>query len=182
MLAIMATTMTALTACGGEAPTPTSTPSGPLTETQFRGLLSAEDVQEAIGTSEALTTRFFNYKKLGQKVAPQQVANMDSFFGRGFEIEEGASGITLNIIDFDTVASMAAHFTEVQSQSGAEAMSIGFGDGAYGIGASGAGVAVLTFSKGDKIAQLYSSAPPGEEVLTDLDGLIALARVVDSRL
>ena len=180
MLAIMATAMTALTACGGEAATPT--PSAPLTETQFRALLSAEDVQEAIGTSKTLTTRFFNYKELAQEVAPQQVANMDSFFGRGFETEAGASGITLTIIDFDTVASMTAHFTEVQSQSGAEAMSIEFGDGAYGIGSSGAGVSVLTFAKGDRMVQLFSSAPPGEEVLTDLDGLIALARVVDSRL
>ncbi len=179
MLAVMATYMTALTSCGGEAATPT--PSAPLTETQFRALLSAEDVQGAIGITASLTTRFFNYKELAQEVAPQQVANMDSFFGRGFETEAGASGITLTIIDFDTVASMTAHFTEVQSQTGAAESSVDFGDAAFGR-EPGGGISVFTFARGDKMVQLFSSAPPGEQSLTDLDGLIALARVVDSRL
>ncbi len=179
ILAAIAVVMTALSGCGGEAATPI--PSAPLTEIQFRALLSAEDVQKAIGTSKVLTTRFFNYKEMAQAVDPQQVVNMDSFFGRGFETDRGASGITLTIIDFDTVASMDGHFLEVQSQTGAAESSVDFGDAAISR-EPGGGIVVFTFARGDKMVQLFSSAPPGEEVLTDLDGLIALARVVDSRL
>ena len=179
----MAAAIMALTGCGGESATPAPTPSpgAPLTETQFRALLSTEDVQEAVGTSKALTTRFFNYKEMAQGVDPQQVVNMDSFFGLGFETEGGTSGITLTIIDFDTVESMDGHFLEVQSQTAAVGSSVDIGDAAFSR-EPGGGIAVFTFARGDKMVQLFSSAPPGEQSLTDLDGLIALARVVNGRL
>ena len=184
-LAVILTGLVALGGCGGEVATPTPTPSptppAPLTEAQFRGLLSAEDVQEAVGTTASLTTRFLDYKRMAQEVAPEQVVNMDSFFGLGFETDRGTSGITLTIIDFDSVVSMKAHFTDVQSQTGAETMNVDLGDAAFGT-EPGGGIAVFTFAKGDRMVQLFSSAPPGEQSLTDLDGLIELARVVDSRL
>ena len=179
MPAIVAVAIMELTGCGGETATPT--PSAPLTGIQFRALLSAEDVQETIGTSKALTTRFFNYKEMALEVDPQQVVNMDSFFGLGFETEGGTSGITLTIIDFDTVESMDGHFLEVRSQTDATESSVELGDAAFSR-EPGGGISVFTFARGDRMVQLFSSAPPGEQSLTDLDGLISLARVVDSRL
>ena len=186
MLAVIITSTTVLVGCGGEAATPT--PTAPLTEAQFRGLLSVEEVQEAVGTTAELTKQFVDYRRMAQEVDPQQVVNMDSFFGLGFETERAASGITLTIIDFDSTESMTAHFTEVknqfkdvESEIGGEAVNIGIGDDAFSVGPGG-GVSVVTFAKGDKMVQLHSSAPPGEEALTEVDGLIELARVVDSRL
>ena len=111
----LALTLVAAAGCGGTepaaAPAPTAAAPGSapastvtaaaglgaaaLTEETFRALLTLEDVRAVAGSQLSVETRLLDYKEMAEGVDPAQAVNIDSFYGLGFETEDGGSGITL---------------------------------------------------------------------------------------
>ncbi len=155
-----------------------------LTEGRFKAMLTVEDIEGVLTSIVVLDTEFFDYKKTAGAVDPAQVVNMDSWYGMGFDTEDGMKGLTFSLIDFDSQASAQDHFENMRAQTpGLETMSLPIGDISAEVEVNAQGVgSIIVFLKGRKRIQLHTAMPAGEEALVDLEGLEELARIVESRL
>ncbi len=155
-----------------------------LTEGRFKALLTVEDIESVLTSMVVLQTEFFDYKKMAEAVDPAQVANMDSWYGMGFDTEDGMKGLTLSAIDFDSQTSAQDHFEMMVAETpGLEIMSSPIGDASAEVEVNAQGIgSIIVFMKGGKVIQLHTAMSAGEEALVDLEGLEELVRIVESRL
>jgi len=111
---------------------------------------------------------------------------MDSFYGLSFQTEDGMKAITLAAIDFDSQASAQNHFENVKSETqepSFDTMDPPIGDASAEVEVNAQGIgSMVVFIKGDKVVQLHTAQPNGEQVLTDLEGLENLAEIVEKKL
>jgi hypothetical protein len=159
-------------------------PSKGLTEDQFKTLLTVEDIESVLTSVVVLNTEFFDYKKPAESVDPAQVVNMDSWYGMGFNTQDGMKSLTFSVIDFDSQTSAQDHFEKTTAQTpGLEIMSLPIGDASAEVEVNAQGIGSIVVSiKGDKFIQLHTAMPVGEEAFVDLEGLEELVRTAESRL
>ena len=152
-----------------------------LTEENFKTLLTVEDVEGVLLAQVPLTTEFYDYKEMAESVDPEQVADIDSFYGLSFQTDDGMKAITLAAIDFDSQASAQNHFENVTQ--GMHVMDPPLGDASAEVELNAQGIgSMVVFIKGDKVIQLHTGQPDGEQALTDLEGLENLAEIVAQKL
>ncbi len=157
---------------------------GKITEEQFKTMLTVEDIENVLTSMVVLKTEFFDYKKMAESVDPAQVVNMDSWYGMGFNAEDGMKGLTFSVIDFGSQTSAQDYFEKMTAETpGLEIMSLPIGDASAEVEVNAQGIgSIIVFIKGDKLIQLHTAMPAGEEALVDLEGLEELVRIVESRL
>ena len=198
----LALTLVAAAGCGGTepaaAPAPTAAAPGSapastvtaaaglgaaaLTEETFRALLTLEDVRAVAGSQLSVETRLLDYKEMAEGVDPAQAVNIDSFYGLGFETEDGGSGITLSVIDSDSEASAQARFEEMSTGPLVD-MGVPIGDASAEVELNAQGIGgMIVFVKGDKAVSLHTAQPEGQPPLVPLAGLEGLATLVAGRL
>ncbi len=118
-----------------------------------------------------------------------QVPDLDGWLGLTFTGDDEALSLTLTIMDFadalfESPEAADLHFERITQETGLALMDDPIGEGSISqeVNAFSVG-SVVTFIKGDKIVQLLSGIEPGgARVLLDLDDLLKLARLVESRL
>ena len=169
---------------GGQAtvgPTPSEVSQA---EEAFRNLLTVEDVYTPLTTGVRLNTDFTDFKAMAERVDPAQVVNIDSWYGLGIDATSGDTSMTFSVVDFDSPSSALAHFNIVKSDTpGMQDMPQPIGDASIQVEFNAQGIGgVLVFIQGDKVIQLHTSQPEGEEPLLSLEGLEELAELVAGRL
>ena len=155
-----------------------------LTEEQFKGLLTVEDIESILTSTMVLESEFFDYKKLAESVDPAQVVNMDRWYGMSFDTEDGIKSLTFSVIVFASQTSAQDHFEKMRAETpGLEVMSLPIGDTSAEVEVNAEGIGSIIVSlKGDKLIQLHTAMPVGEEALVGLEGLEELIGIVESRL
>jgi hypothetical protein len=157
---------------------------GEITEEQFKTLLTVEDIESILPFMVAWKTEFFDNKQMAESVDPAQVANLDSWYGMGFDTEDGMKGLTFSVIDFGSQTSAQDHFEKVRAETpGLEIMSLPIGDASAEVEVNAQGIgSIIVFITGDKLIQLHTAMPAGGGALVDLEELEELVRIVESRL
>jgi hypothetical protein len=157
---------------------------GEITEGQFKALLTVEDIESVLPSMVVWETEFFDYKKTAESADPAQVVNMDSWYGMGFDTEDGMKGLTLSVIDFDSQTSAQDHFERIRAETpGLEIMSLPIGDASVEVEVNARGIgSIIVFITGDKLIQLHTAMPAGGGALVDLAELEELVRIVEARL
>ena len=155
-----------------------------LTEEKFMTLLTVEDLRGVLTTEISSQTPLLDYKEMAIRVDPAQVVNIDSWYGLGFQSEDGMRGMTLSAIDFDSVVSAQAHFEMMKSETPEmQDMLLPIEDASIQIEVNAQGIgSMLVFIKGDKVVLLHTAQPEGQRPLLPLEGLEELAELVASRL
>lgn len=158
-----------------------------LTEENFLTLLTVADIQGVLTSEVPLQTKFYDYRKMTEAVDPEQVVDMESFYGLSFQTEDGTKGITLTVIDFNAEAPAQNHFEKVTTATAEElpfnTMDPPLGDRSVEIELNAVGFgSMIIFIKGDKVVLLHSVQPDGQQPLTSLKGLEQLAQIVEEKL
>ena len=155
-----------------------------IAEERFKALLTVEDIESILPSMVVWETEFFDYKKMAESVDPAQVVNMDSWYGMSFDTEDGTKGLTFSVIDFDSQTSAQNHFEKIIAETpGLEIMSSPIGDASAEVEVNAQGVgSIIIFIAGDKLVQLHTAMPAGGGALVDLEELVELVRIVESRL
>ena len=154
-----------------------------LTEQEFKSLLTVEDVQQEMTSPIELDTIFYDYKEMAESVDPQQVVDMDGFYGISFQTEDGMRSVTLAVIDFDSTSPAGQHLQQAKSERAWNRMQKSIGDESYGVELNSNGMgSVVIFLKGDRFVQLHTAMPDGESPIVDLDALKELANKVEEKL
>lgn len=182
-LAALAVLAFALLACSRGGPGAESQSSQTLvtrvTADNVRLLLTLEEVQAAAGPAgEAMTVSLVDSKETVASVDPRRAAQMDAWYTLTFQVEDGTKAIGMGVIDF-TAPGPAQDHLALQEQGGLEVLSEAIGEKA--VGKQLASSAVLAFGVGDKVVHLFSTPGRGGP-LADLEGLVALGRIVEGRL
>ena len=88
-----------------------------LTEQEFMALLTVEDVSGVLTTEVALTVSFSDLKAAAAGSDDPQLANIDSFYTRGFTDADRTKRMTFTLIEFDSESSAQNHFELVKSDT-----------------------------------------------------------------
>lgn len=154
-----------------------------LTEENFKSLLTEKDVEKVLESQINITSKFSDFKKMTESINPDNVINMNSFYGLSFQTEDGMKGITFSVIDFDSISSAEQHFQKVINESELENMKTSIGDSSAEKEFNSQGIgSILVFKKENKVILLATTMPENEKPLTNLKGLEELAKIVDERL
>ncbi|WAM22578.1 MAG: hypothetical protein OI715_00360 (plasmid) [Candidatus Methanoperedens sp.] len=154
-----------------------------LTEESFKGLLTEKDVEKVLESQINITSKFSDYKNMTESTDPNDVINMNSFYGLSFQTEDGMKGITFSVIDFDSISSAQQQFQKVMNESELENMNTSIGDSSIEKEYNSQGIgSILVFKKENKVISLHTAMPENEKPLTNLKGLEELAKIVDERL
>jgi hypothetical protein len=146
-------------------------------------LLTEKDVEKVLESQINITSKFSDYKKMAESINPNNVINMNSFYGLSFQTEDGMKVITFSVIDFDSISSAQQHFQKVMNESELENMKTSIGDSSIEKEYNSQGVgSILVFKKENKVISLHTAMPENEKPLTNLKGLEELAKIVDERL
>jgi hypothetical protein len=154
-----------------------------ITEEKFKSLLAEKDVEKVMGSQINITSKFYDYKNMTESTNPNDVINMNSFYGLSFQTEDGMKGITFSVIDFDSISSAQQHFQKIMNESELENMKKSIGDSSIEKEFNSKGIgSILVFKKENKVISLLTAMPENENPLTNLKGLEELAKIVDERL
>lgn len=156
---------------------------GIITEEQFRKLLTVEDVENVLVSGAELNVTFYDYKKLTESTNPQQVANMNSFYGLSFQADGGISSLTFSVIDFDSQTPSDNHYEKmILDTPGLENMALPIGDSSAEVEVNTQGIgSIIVFIAGDRIVSFHTTMSEGKSPIVDLNALDELARLVDER-
>jgi hypothetical protein len=179
LLLVLSLTIVSLSGCKAQ-----SEQEGIITEEQFKSLLTVQDIENLLVSGVELDVTFFDYKKLAESIDPQQVANMDSFYGLSFQTGGGISGLTFSVIDFDSQTSADNHFEKMKLDTpGLENMALPIGDTSAEVEVNAQGIgSIIAFTLEDRFVSFHTAMPEGESPIVDLSALEELARLVEERL
>ncbi len=154
-----------------------------ITEEQFKNLLTVQDIERILVPPVELYTKFYDYKKMAESADPEQVANMDSFYGLSFLTEGGMNGLTFSVIDFDSQTS-AHGFEKMKSETpGFEDMAIPIGEASAKVDVNTQGIgSIIVFLLGDRTVSFHTATQEGESPVVNLNALEELARIAEERL
>ena len=179
-----------LAACGGSStptsipsPTPTPTPTpvpsgtsdGPFSQAKLEATLSLADVLSALPSLEPASAEFVDFRAMAANVNPAQVVGMEFFQGFSIEATDRSGGVTFTVIDFESRELVESHIATAKEGGQWSVPEPAIADESFF--AEGGGVAVVVFWKGDLAVTLSGSGSAA-----DLDAILELARLVDSRL
>lgn len=182
LLLVLIVSVVFFTSCANDE-TDTQTDQDNLTEQEFKSLLSIDDVQQEMASEVDLDTQFYDYKEMAEAEDPQQVVNMDSFYGLSFQTEDGMRSMTLTVIDFDSTSSAGQRLQQGTQEGAWDSMQQSIGDESYRAELNSDGIgSMVIFLKGDKFVQLHTAMPDGESPIVDLDALEELAGKVEEKL
>ncbi len=154
-----------------------------LTEEKFKSLLTEADINKVLESQVNITSKFYDYKKMAESTNPNDIIHMNSFYGSSFQTEDGMKGITLFVIDFDSISSAQQYSQKLINESKLGNMKTPIGDNSFEKEFNSKGIgSVLVYKKGNMIVSLHTAMPDNEKPLTNLKGLEELAKIVDERL
>ncbi len=158
-------------------------PNARISNGGIRGLLSADEVANVVGTQVlSLTER--DQKAAAAAVDPAQVEHIDSFASLTFSDEADTRSLTLTTIDFDSKKEAVKRYDLlVGEQSGLQEMPVAIGDASSQTEINGAGVgSMIVAVKGEWVVVLHTAQHAEFAPLAGLDGLDRLARLVSDKL
>ncbi|MBI2829693.1 MAG: hypothetical protein HYX81_00880 [Chloroflexi bacterium] len=154
-----------------------------LTETKFKHLLSVNEVEKAAAEEVKLEMKFYNYKKMVAEVDPEQVKQVESFFGMIFHTQDELKAVTLNVVEFDSDTLAQQYLAKAKNESELGSMAEPIGDSSLlkefnerGLGS------IIVFKKGRIIGEILSSMPDGASPLLTAETLERLTRKVAQQL
>jgi len=155
-----------------------------LTEERFSWLLRIQDIRNVLVSPVDLISIFRDYKETAVSEDPEQAAVIDSFFVLTFQTEDGMNSLAFSVIDFVSQTSAQDHFEKVKSETpGLEDTEPPIGDASAKVEVNAQGIgSIIVFIKGNKVIELHTAMPAGEQALVNLEGLVELAREVEERL
>ncbi len=109
-----------ITSSSGTAPAPTivtavkSDEALGLSEQTFLHLLLAEDVQPMLSEEALLTTSYENLREIEGNKNPENVANINSWFGLTIENDGSPDPISFALMDFDSSTAASAYFEKTR--------------------------------------------------------------------
>ncbi len=160
------------------APTPTT-----VSELGVLDLLSSAEIGQV--TSEDVSFKQVrDMKALLAEETPERFKGVDAWFSVSYSDRSENRSVSLSVIDFDRAFTANASLHGFRLGLSAEAMEYPVGDSsATAVMGEPATAAIVIFVKGDKHIQIFSDVFEGSDPpLTDIDGLLELARLVESRL
>ena len=175
--------LTALAAaCATSAGEGTPAGEGLVDEEAVRRLLTVADLDAAGAQTEGLEPRVEDLRALAEAVDAEQVREIRSWYGLHFERADRASGLSLTVVEFDSVAHAGRQLDTIESGPAFKAMAQPVGDRSASVGAGGGTGVALAFVSGRRLVTLHSIAATEQEGLVDAAQVEALARLVEGRL
>ena len=183
-LPLAALLLAALTAaaCGASAAEPAPAGDGPAEEQAVRQLLTVTDLADAGAETDGLELRVEDLRALAEAVDPDQVREIQSWYGLHFERTGRVIGMSLTVVNFDSATRAREQLDLIESGPAFEPMAQPVGDRSASAGAGDGIGAALAFVSGQRLVTLHSIAAAGEEALIDAAQVDALARLVAGRL
>ena len=160
--------------------------STPLTEEQFKNLLSVDEIQEVLKIETSLNPEFINLYLKAEEVLPSQVEPLDSWFGTNYKSPDTINELKFSVTDYnsETITPLKKQLEKFSGTFQVGKLDdIVIGDLTYGgiINEDTIG-SVILYSHGDKMVLMLTEFVNNEPPLTDFDGLIKLAKIVNERL
>ena len=183
LAALLSTALTvAAAACGTPVATPTPVGDAPLDEAALRRLVTVADLGAAGVQTDGLEVRVEDVRALAEAVDAEQVLEIRSWYALHFERPDGASGLSLTVVEFDSVERAQAQLDVVESGPAFEPMAQPIGSRSASAGASEGTGAALALVDGRRLVTLHSIVVGVAEALVGAAQLEELARLVERRL
>ena len=156
----------------------------PLSEEVISALLSVNDVKGMAEGNSALLVEFRDGKAMAAGVDPSQVIAIESWITASFRSIDPLRGMTFSVMDFNSPYTAQEHFNNVISETpGLIVMSEPMGDISAKVVFNGAGLgSIVMYRQEDLFLSLHTAQPVGVEPLMPVEGLVELARLVETRI
>jgi hypothetical protein len=176
---VIITTQVSVSSEGGPAPSPTI-----ILEDRSVMPVTVEDVARLLPAGTPLTEQYRDLKEAAWRVDPSQVENIDSWIALTFVPADGAGGVTVSMVVFDSESSAAEHFEKTKAGTPVlQDMAQPIGDASALARADDRGIgSILVFVKGDRVVTLHTAQAEGEQPLLSSESLEELARTAEQRL
>lgn len=194
----MIVALTIIAACSSDSddgPTTVVDVAATVTEANFSSLLTIDDLNAVASREVSMSPTLRNYKQLAEDVDPEQVVDINSWYGHSYESSDGSYGMTLSLIDFKSDEAATLRYDEMRPEAQQEPLLTGnapvtlqemdppIGEASMGLSASVNGVGpIVIFRKGSKLVQFHTAQPQDAEPLFSIEGLQSLARIIETKL
>lgn len=155
-------------------------------KTDMENILALEDVQ-GIVSIPVQVTEIQDVKSLLDAQQPGQTDAMDNWFSRDFITADAAQGISFGLVDYRFNTGAEGTFNNTVIEQGLVGTSEILGDGSgqktFAAEDVDAVVMFIVFYKGDKYVELQGLVRKSADLhVIDMEGLMELAKLMDSRL
>ncbi len=156
----------------------------PLSEEVISELLSVDDVARMADGNSAMLVEFRDGKAMAAGVDPTQVIAIESWITTSFRSIDPIRGLTFSVMDFNSSYTAQEHFDHVISETpGLIVMSEPIGDISANVVFNGAGLgSIVMYREGDLFLSLHTAQPVDVEPMMPVDGLVELARLIETRI
>ena len=152
-----------------------------ITLDSFEDLLTLEDIK-AVSPVENLDSEITDYKEQAGQVDPGQVQDMRRWYGFTVSSRGGNPGLTMTVIDFDSVAAASRHYEFVAADDllpmdttvGDRSALAEFNNQCIG--------SMLVFIQGNAMVSLHTTVGAGQLPLMTRESLVEMATLVSDRL
>jgi len=152
-----------------------------MTLESFEDLLTLEDIK-SVSPIEDLDSEITDYKEQAGRVDPAQVQDIRSWYGFTASFRGGNPGLTMTVIDFDSVTAASRHYEFVAGDD-LLPMDSTVGDlsalaefNSQGIGS------MLVFIQGNAMVSVHTTVDAGQPPLMTRENLEEMANLVSGRL
>lgn len=158
----------------------------PVTEEQFRSLLTADDILDLVDEDVTFETMFNDIRKAAAEVQSSLVASIDRAYALIFSTEDGTKGLTLTLTDFDSKDAAKEKYEQVKTATGPPPftdMSPVIGDASVRLTRDDRGIgSIIMFIDGDRSVTVHTTLGAPVDPLISLDDLKKLAIMAEERL
>jgi hypothetical protein len=152
-----------------------------ITLDSFEDLLTLEDIK-AVSPVENLDSEITDYKEQAGQVDPGQVQDMRRWYGFTVSSRGGNPGLTMTVIDFDSVAAASRHYEFVAADD-LLPMDTTVGDLSALAEFNNQGIgSMLVFIQGNAMVSLHTTVGAGQLPLMTRESLVEMATLVSDRL
>ena len=152
-----------------------------ITLESFEDLLTLEDIK-TVSPVEDLDSEITDYKEQAGQVDPGQVQDMRSWYGFNVSSRGGNPGLTMTVIDFDSVAAASRHYEFVAADD-LLPMDTTVGDLSALAEFNNQGIgSMLVFIQGNAMVSLHTTVDAGQLPLMTRESLERMANLVSGRL
>jgi len=158
----------------------------PVSEEQFKALLTMEDINSLLDEKITLETTFNDVKRSAPNAQPSAIASVDRAYALIFNTEDATKGLTFTLTDFDSKKAARAKYDQVKAATGPPIftdMSLVIGDASVELMRDGRGIgSIIMFIAGDRNVTVHTTLGATVDPLISLDDLKKLAIMVEERL
>lgn len=167
----------------------------PVTEASFSSLLSIDDLNAVASREVSASPTLRDYKQLAENVVPNQVVNINSWYGHDYASSNGKGEMTFSLIDFKSNEAARLRYAETRSSNQKDPFMTGnvpvtfqkmnppIGDASMGLSSNVNGLGpMVIFLKGSRLVQLHTAQSQAAEPLFSIEGLQSLARIIEAKL